>query len=342
MALRRRNLAIYGIAAALLALGVAWVILGRGHGSKITVIAKGHTARLSGGTTVGEAASLLGLRPRAGDLVDVEGRVLRRGTVPGELLLNGRAVAPTTKLGSGDRLAVRDGQNQSEPLRRVVVPARDGIPGEPQFTVSRRPGTVLLVQGALSHELVSMQLMPSPGRPTVQRAVALTFDDGPSPHYTPRVLAILRRLHVPATFFVVGYLAEQHPSLVQRELAAGMTVGNHSYNHPEVPPFDQLPPRLRDDEILLGTQSLRRAGADPMLFRPPGGSFSPQVIRAAERHGERSVLWSVDPRDWQPGTTSRQIVRAVLAAVRPGGSSSFMTAAATATAARPSPPCVQS
>jgi peptidoglycan/xylan/chitin deacetylase (PgdA/CDA1 family) len=85
-----------------------------------------------------------------------------------------------------------------------------------------------------------------------------------------------------------------------------------------VPPFDQLPPRLLEDEILLGAQSLRRAGAHPRLFRPPGGSFSPAVVRAAEQRGERIVLWSVDPRDWQPGTTARQITASVLAAVRPG------------------------
>jgi peptidoglycan-N-acetylglucosamine deacetylase len=152
----------------------------------------------------------------------------------------------------------------------------------------------------------------------VERTVALTFDDGPSPQYTPRILATLRRLRVHATFFCIGYLADEYPDLVRKELRAGMTVGNHSYNHPEVPSLDQLPPRLLEDQIVLGAQSLRRAGADPMLFRPPGGSFSAAVVRDAERHGERIVLWSVDPRDWQPDTTARQMARNVLAAVRPG------------------------
>jgi peptidoglycan/xylan/chitin deacetylase (PgdA/CDA1 family) len=62
-----------------------------------------------------------------------------------------------------------------------------------------------------------------------------------------------------------------------------MTVGNHSYNHPQVPPFDQLPTPLATDEIALGAQSLRRAGAGPMLFRPPGGSFSPQLVARDSR-----------------------------------------------------------
>ena len=148
--------------------------------------------------------------------------------------------------------------------------------------------------------------------------MALTFDDGPSPRYTPRILAVLRRLHVHATFFAIGYLADEHPDLVRDELRAGMTVANHSYNHPQVPPFDRLPPRLLEDEIALGAQSLRRLGGEPMLFRPPGGSFSPGVVHAAEALGERIVLWSVDPRDWQPGATARRIARHVLAALRPG------------------------
>ena len=97
-----------------------------------------------------------------------------------------------------------------------------------------------------------------------------------------------------------------------------MTVGNHSYNHPEVPPFDDLPRQLMDDEIALGARGLRHLKAPPALFRPPGGSFSAAVIRAAEAHGQRVVLWSVDPGDWEPGVRPRQIVRRVLDAVRPG------------------------
>ena len=148
--------------------------------------------------------------------------------------------------------------------------------------------------------------------------MALTFDDGPSPRYTPAVLSRLGKLHVPATFFVVGYLADLYPALVRRELRAGMTVGNHSYNHPEVPSFDELPQALMEDEIFLGSQSLSRLGVEPRLFRPPGGSWSPAVVRAVESSGERVVLWSVDPADWQTGVTARQIVQKVLKAVRPG------------------------
>jgi peptidoglycan/xylan/chitin deacetylase (PgdA/CDA1 family) len=152
----------------------------------------------------------------------------------------------------------------------------------------------------------------------VERTVALTFDDGPWPENTKAILSVLRRFHVHATFFVIGYLAASHPELVALERRDGMAIGNHSYNHPQVPPFGQLPAQLMKDEIALAAQDLARVGVHPHLFRPPGGSYSPALVRTARALGERVVLWSVDPSDWIPGVTPRQIVSRVLSAVRPG------------------------
>jgi peptidoglycan/xylan/chitin deacetylase (PgdA/CDA1 family) len=176
----------------------------------------------------------------------------------------------------------------------------------------------VIVRGAISHELVSVRFRPNGRQPTLERAVALTFDDGPWPGQTPRILAMLRRLHVHATFFVIGYLAERYPQLVALERRDGMAIGNHTYNHPEVPPFAQLPAQLLQDEIALGAHSLTRLGIQPYLLRPPGGSVSPAVVQTAQALGERVVLWSVDPTDWSPGVTARQIARRVLGAVHPG------------------------
>jgi peptidoglycan/xylan/chitin deacetylase (PgdA/CDA1 family) len=175
----------------------------------------------------------------------------------------------------------------------------------------------VVISGARSHELVSARFRPG-GSAKAERSVALTFDDGPSPRYTPRVLAMLTRLHVHATFFVIGYLAATYPELVRRERRLGMAVGNHSYNHPEVPPFGDLPPRLLRDEIALSAQILAKLGGTPALFRPPGGSTSAGLVRAAAALGQRVVLWSVDPADWSPGSSSRTIAKRVLGAVRPG------------------------
>ena len=244
--------------------------------------------------------------------------MLRRRAVPGAFLLDGHRAAAATRIRDGDRIAIVDAHDRSEPHVRQVVRVPRGMPADPQFFLARTPGAEIVVRGAISHKLVSARFAPDGGPALVERAVALTFDDGPSPEYTPRVIAALRRLHVRATFFVVGYLADRYPSLVRQELRTGMTVGNHSYNHPEVPPFDRLPARLIADEIALGARSLRRAGADPRLFRPPGGSYSPAVVHAARTLGERIVLWSVDPGDWQAGATAAKIARRVVAAARPG------------------------
>jgi peptidoglycan-N-acetylglucosamine deacetylase len=294
------------------------VVLGGKDRGKLTVTVAGRPVQVKSGATLGEAASALGLRPRAGDLLDVEGSVLRRNATPGALLLDGHAASSRTRLRSGDRIAVVPGRERREPVARELVRLPSGRTQDPQFSLARTPGSEIVVRGAISRKLVSARFVPNGRPPRIERTVALTFDDGPSPRYTPRVLATLRRLHVRATFFVIGYLADSYPGLVRRELRAGMTVGNHTYNHPEVPAFDRLPQRLMEDEIALGAESLRRAGADPKLFRPPGGSYSPAVVNAAQTLEERLVLWSVDPADWQRGVTSAQITRRVLAGARPG------------------------
>jgi peptidoglycan-N-acetylglucosamine deacetylase len=193
---------------------------------------------------------------------------------------------------------------------------KNGLLGNPQYRVARAPGQELIVRGAISHELVSTRFRAL-GTERAERAVALTFDDGPS-IYTPRIVAVLRRLHVPATFFTIGFQVDIYPQYVALEREAGMVTGNHTYNHPDVPPFAQLPRRLVVDEIALGAESLQRAGVRPHLFRPPGGSVSEAVVRDAQSLGERIVLWSVDPGDWRKGVSAKQIKAAVLGAVKPG------------------------
>jgi peptidoglycan-N-acetylglucosamine deacetylase len=294
------------------------LLTGHTESSPLTVTVEGRALlRLAAGTTLSQAAATLGLRPRAGELLDVDGKPLRPDGDPGKLLVDGRPESGQSPLRSGNRITLVDGRDQKEPLARQVVRVPGGAPSDPQFTLSRVPGEEEIVRGAISHELVSARFRPS-GAAKAQRAVALTFDDGPSPEYTPRILATLRRLQVRATFFVIGYLAQEYPAIVRHEAKLRMEVGNHSYNHPEVPPFDELPPRLIQDEISFAANILTTIGIRPRLFRPPGGSFSSTVVHTAAALGERIVLWSVDPVDWKPGISARQIVRNVLFAVRPG------------------------
>jgi peptidoglycan/xylan/chitin deacetylase (PgdA/CDA1 family) len=146
--------------------------------------------------------------------------------------------------------------------------------------------------------------------------VALTFDDGPWPHSTAQILAILVQRQAPATFFTVGRQVERYPELVRQELAAGMAVGSHSYSHPQ--PFHRLPAARIRDELARGRRTLQPLGVHPVGFRPPGGATTSAVMVAAQELGDRTVLWSVDPADWQPGVSPDQLLWRVLAGARPG------------------------
>jgi len=144
----------------------------------------------------------------------------------------------------------------------------------------------------------------------------LTFDDGPDPKYTPRILDILRREGAPAVFFVIGANANLHPDLVRRELLEGNEVGNHTFRHPDVSRVGPETLRLE----LNATQRLleARCGVQTLLFRPPYGEdiepVRPDQIRPvleASRMGYLTVGMGVDPSDWmRPGTAA--IVRNAL------------------------------
>jgi peptidoglycan-N-acetylglucosamine deacetylase len=304
-----------------LVLGATVVLLGTGCGqqhSRISIVVAGRVVRVETKTTLGQAVDGLGLRAPAGNLIDVRGEVLHAAVFPGSLLLNGRRAESTIRLRKGDRISFVTGRDRAERLQHERRPVPGGIFDNPQARLIRTPGVEIVVRGAVSHKVVSSRFQATGGPVHVERAVALTFDDGPSPVDTPKVLRILHRLHARATFFVIGFLVDAYPELVLRENRAGMAIGNHTYNHPEVPPFGSLPRRLLDAEIALGAKSLARIGIDTRLLRPPAGSTSTRVVRAAEAAGERVVLWSVDPVDWAPSVTSAQIKQRVLSVVQPG------------------------
>jgi peptidoglycan/xylan/chitin deacetylase (PgdA/CDA1 family) len=145
----------------------------------------------------------------------------------------------------------------------------------------------------------------APGRPT-STVLYLTFDDGPDPTWTPRVLAVLRQYGVTATFFELGVQVHEHPTLPGLVRRQGHRVGNHTYDHKSLP-------TLTDAQ--LRRQILR--GPSATCLRPPFGDVDGCVRAAAARAGQTVVLWDVDTRDWaEPGTP--HIVRAVLDNAHPG------------------------
>lgn len=140
------------------------------------------------------------------------------------------------------------------------------------------------------------------------KTVALTFDDGPDPRYTPRVLAVLARARTPAAFFMVGRQGAAHPQLVRRVAQAGQQVDGHTWNHLGL---DRLPPAQVAAEVDCTNRLLARLAGRPVrLLRPPDGAYDKTVVDLLATRRLQLILWTVDSRDWaRPG------VRRILATV---------------------------
>ncbi|WP_245557733.1 polysaccharide deacetylase family protein [Deinococcus apachensis] len=145
---------------------------------------------------------------------------------------------------------------------------------------------------------------------------ALTFDDAPHPLYEPLLLDLLRRSGVRATFFVIGRNAQAYPYFVRDMVAGGHEVGNHTYHHVRLPP---LPLADAFQEMRLASETIRALTGQPVrYFRPPGGEYTPETLRAAESLGLTTVFWTDDPGDFtNPGdaTLESRLKRGL----RPGG-----------------------
>ena len=210
----------------------------------------------------------------------------------------------TTFIGEGDVLDVV--QAPTVGARTITVGKTNLIIGEkftkyPSQWVIRRTGLVDQASGA-----------------NTSKKIALTFDDGPDPQWTPQILDILHRYHVPATFFVVGQNAESHPGLLAREWNDGMEIGNHSYTHPEMDRVSPLQTRLELD----ATQRVIEAVTGHMttLWRAPNRADSEPSTEAdfdpvyqGDQLGYLFIGEKIDPTDWQPGIKADQIVKNVLA-----------------------------
>nr|WP_255635518.1 polysaccharide deacetylase family protein [Azospirillum sp. 412522] len=125
---------------------------------------------------------------------------------------------------------------------------------------------------------------------------ALTFDDGPHRTVTRQVLDILNQEGVRATYFPVGRIAERQGELIHDFVAGGHEIGNHSLTHSDLRKMDAAGARY---EIAETNRILRSFGANPVLFRPPYGRYSEELLNIAREEHMGSVLWSIDTRDWQ-------------------------------------------
>jgi len=138
-------------------------------------------------------------------------------------------------------------------------------------------------------------------RTTASSGVALTFDDGPSPDYTPQILDLLRTYGVKATFCVIGVNVRSHPDLVRAIVRDGHTLCNHTWAH-DLNLGRRSAEEIRSDlERTNDEIHLAVPGAPITYFRHPGGNFTPAAVKIARELGMASIGWTVDPRDWDTG-----------------------------------------
>ncbi|MFJ7209269.1 polysaccharide deacetylase family protein [Streptomyces sp. NPDC098789] len=165
--------------------------------------------------------------------------------------------------------------------------------------------------------------------------VDLTIDDGPDPVWTPRVLAVLARDHVKATFCMTGGNAAKYPELVKQVEAAGNRLCDHSVDHDMT--MDKKSDAYQTQQIVGAQETIDGAAGGPaaQYYRAPGGAFTPFSRAVAAAHGLRPLGWDVDPKDWsRPGTANiveaveRQLPRGPIVLLHDGGGDRSQTVAA--------------
>ncbi|MDP2749238.1 MAG: polysaccharide deacetylase family protein [Nanoarchaeota archaeon] len=133
-----------------------------------------------------------------------------------------------------------------------------------------------------------------------KKKVAITFDDGPHPEYTNKILDILKEKKVKATFFITGSNAEKYPEVVKRINDEGHDIGNHGYHHLNMSPMKLS---RQTKEITLTEMVIKEiTGEEPLFFRPPRGVYDQKMRRMLVNKGYSIVLWTITTQDWRnPG-----------------------------------------
>ena len=146
--------------------------------------------------------------------------------------------------------------------------------------------------------------------------LALTFDDGPHGSLTPRLLDVLAKKNVKATFYVIGRNVEAHPEIARRVVAEGHEIANHTWSHPSLSGLSAE--RVADELSRTHEVVLEATGVRMTNLRPPYGAFNDLVRQVAfEEHGYDTIMWSVDPQDWKYRNSAR-VTRELVSGAAPG------------------------
>jgi peptidoglycan-N-acetylglucosamine deacetylase len=246
----------------------------------------------------------------------------RGGTDVSPVNVAGQEFAPATKAP-----VKKPGKTPEQEAEAPAAPAKPGAstPGKPEA----KPSSPAQPPAPEAPAKPALQVPAGDGpaqslRTTGSATVALTFDDGPDPVQTPKILKLLAEHQVTATFCVVGSQVQRHPEIVRQIVAAGHTLCNHTWDHSLTIGKDK-PGKIRAD--LRRTNAAIQAaapGAPIPFFRAPGGNFSDALVRTAYADGMTSLYWEVDPRDWEhadgedDASHVEKIVKSVQKDLKPG------------------------
>lgn len=222
-------------------------------------------------------------------------KVVLLGVVLLATALTGHASADTTRPRPAAAKAAQPAAAKPAPAKVKPATKPKPAPAAAQKAAAQKAAA----QKAARAERAAVKVGPAGSRSTTgSKAVALTFDDGPDPRETPRILKLLAQHHVKATFCLVGKNAARHPELVRQIVAGGHTLCNHTWNH-GLKIGKQPAAKIRAD-LQRTNAAIRRAvpNAKIKYFRAPGGNFTPRLVTVARQLGMASIYWRVDPRDW--------------------------------------------
>lgn len=292
-------------------------------------VVDGFPVNLAEGTTVGELQRSGAFTARPGRLLSVKGSVLETaGGEPIRILVNGHEVEQEQTVFRRNVVTSVGGVDVTEATRSVrePIPVKTRITGHGPVMRLSNPGSLgvrMRVVGLTSKETLSERIVVPMQNMVVVRTrphpqeklIALTFDDGPWPGQTDKILKILKRENVRATFFMVGVRVRKAPALARKIAKSGNVVGNHSLGHRQL---TKSKPKEIKRQIDGGSDAIYKAtGVLPSWFRPPYGSINAKVWKQVRVSRLHVALWTIDTRDWSsPGV--KKIVKTTLKYARRG------------------------
>lgn len=295
----------------------------------LTVTVDGETVRIPAGTTVGMLEEGGFFEAGDGDLIAIDGNVATPGAGGSvRIFRNGSLVGPNQRVYRDDDLVSQVGLSRHEATETVTLAVDydsevKGIGPIVEVSRSGKPGARRVVRGVASHIEITSTVLALPvtevlvrrGAHPGSKLVALTFDDGPWPKQTDRILKILAEEEVRATFFLLGLQVKRQPAIARRVVAGEHQVASHSMRHRR---FSALKPGEIAEEVKSTRKAIKRAtGVSTSWIRPPYGAMDAEAWRTLRKMGVHTVMWDVDSNDWRrPG--AKQIARGVVSHVKPG------------------------